>query len=181
MGLCEASWFTVYDTFYGTTEHTYSQTFQVPFGPEPWNFDLETTKRRGGDWYISVHGLPDTAAEFSLSTVLLPPPSAPEYFKCSRFDYFCPVRNYHVGPGGEAELLESAGYRPQRGSGSPGLLSTPLPFVLSAGSALLLAWRPQIRATTTGSPRWLSTIRTPLHLADALGRLRWSWRASGRT
>ena len=51
---CEISWLTVYDEFYGHMLHTYSTYLAVPFGPEPWRYNPETTSRREGDWCASL-------------------------------------------------------------------------------------------------------------------------------
>jgi hypothetical protein len=96
-GLCEISWLTVYDEFYGSMQHTLRTDLTVPFGPDPWAYDALTTKRRQGDWYITVQALPGLAAEYSMAVNLLEPPRPPEVFACSRFFGFCPKRHYHEG------------------------------------------------------------------------------------
>ncbi len=56
-GTCELVWMTVYDEFYGNMQHTYSQFLQIPFGPEPWIYEPELTKRRRGDGKnLGLHG-----------------------------------------------------------------------------------------------------------------------------
>eukprot|EP00966_Prymnesium_polylepis_P113697 2628824-Prymnesium_polylepis.1 len=79
-------------------EHEYSGVVQLPLGPEPWHYDASKTKRRAGDWYLSVHALPGEAAEFSLHAYVVRPPPAPQYFECSRFEGFCPRSYYSGGP-----------------------------------------------------------------------------------
>lgn len=96
-GLCEMTWLTVYDEFYGAMEHTSSRHLSIPFGPEPWNYDASTTKRRGGDWYISIWSLPGQAAEYSLEVFHRKPPRPPDVYRCTRFDQFCPEDHYHMG------------------------------------------------------------------------------------
>jgi len=97
VGTCEMSWLTVYDEFYGAMEHTQTSYLQIPFGPAPWNYDATTTKRRGGDWYVSIWALPNMEAEFAMRVHALRPPRAPAVFECSRFDGFCPRDHYHAG------------------------------------------------------------------------------------
>ena len=96
-GLCEITWLTVYDEFYGTMQHTQESTVAVPFGPDAWLFNPATTKRRQGDWYISLQALPGVAAQYRMEVSLLDPPRAPEVYSCSRFAGFCPKGHYHGG------------------------------------------------------------------------------------
>ena len=107
-GLCEIAWLTVYDEFYGSMEFTTHTTLAVPFGPEAWAYDVARTKRREGDWYVSVQALPGIAAEYQMEVLLLEPPRAPYVFECSRFAGFCPRDHYH---GGLGLTLTSGGLR----------------------------------------------------------------------
>ena len=66
-GVCEISWLTVYDEFYGTMEFTRQSSFNVPFGPDPWIYHPLITKRRGGDW--SSQALPGMAASISSASI----------------------------------------------------------------------------------------------------------------
>ena len=103
---CELTWLTEYDEFYGNMIHTYAQQLALPFGPTPWNYDPLVTKRRDGDWYVSVTALPGLAAHFELTTALLEPPRPPKLFQCSRFAGFCPKAHYHPGLGLSSEELQ---------------------------------------------------------------------------
>ena len=96
-GVCQMSWLTVYDEFYGSMEFTSQSSVTVPFGPRAWEYNALTTKRRAGDWYISIQALPGHTAEYQLGVKLLAPPRAPKVFACSRFLGFCPQDHYHAG------------------------------------------------------------------------------------
>ena len=100
VGNCEMTWLTVYDPFYGSTESVSSAFLQLPWGGTPWGYDPATTKRRPGDWYIAVHALDHSYAEMEMRITLIASPRAPDEYKCSRFDGYCPKERYHGGPQG---------------------------------------------------------------------------------
>ena len=127
-GACEMTWFTVYDEFYGAMQHTQRSALAIPFGDRPWHYDASTTKRREGDWYVSIWALPDMEAEYTLDVFMQPPPRTPDLFSCSRFDGFCPRDHYHSGVYGAGML--SAASAPV-GAGS-GLLAVLLAVLASA-------------------------------------------------
>ena len=113
IGQCEITWLTVYDEFYGAMEHTQSRSLSIPFGPTPWLYDPRTTKRRAGDWYLSIWALPGMSAEYQMDIEVVEHPRAPAVFSWSRFDGpFAPRDHYHFGLGGgepESELIVSDG------------------------------------------------------------------------
>ena len=95
-------WLTVYDAFYGSAEHTQSlgslgAPFQIPWGASKWTAAHDTTKRRGGDYFVTVHALDGQTAEVEMVFFLLDPGPAPAVFDCTRFDGFCPRDAYSVG------------------------------------------------------------------------------------
>jgi len=135
-GPCDVSWFTLYDEFYGLMQHSYSGVLSLPFGPTPWIYDPDTTKRRAGDWYISVQALPNMAGEFSLQPSLLTPPREPESYSCSRFDGFCPRAFYSAGPQGAAQTSGACRSRAAPLAGVAARAVWPLASCL----ALLAAW-----------------------------------------
>ena len=97
VGVCEMTWLTVYDEFYGAMEHTSSRQLAIPFGPNAWEYNPATTKRRGGDWTLSIWSLPGHTAEYTLEVYHLRPPRPPDVYACNRFDAFCPRDHYHQG------------------------------------------------------------------------------------
>ena len=125
-GECYTAWYTLYDTFYGTTESTYTHSLAVPFGPEPWIYDELKTGRRAGDWYISVLGLEEQEAEFYLEARVLAPDPAPASSSCSRFE-LCPQQYHHEGrPHAGAVSFStyySSGAAPHRGDAARGIIA----------------------------------------------------------
>ena len=119
-GNCEMAWFTVYDEFYGTMEFMQDAHLAIPFGPDPWQYNPLTTKRRAGDWYISVQALPGVAAEYRLGLTIREPPRPPDVYSCSRFNGFCPQAYYHHGLTTSADSPSSSGAA-ARGAAAAGL------------------------------------------------------------
>ena len=137
-GVCEISWLTVYDEFYGTMEFTRQSSFNVPFGPDPWIYNPLITKRRGGDWYVSLQALPGMAAEYQLGLSIKEPPRAPDAYRCNRFNGFCPQGFYHAGLANLA--ASSNGAAPSTSSSAPGRSSPGFALASAAISPLLCAF-----------------------------------------